>query len=141
MTVVECILSTVMTTAADSIVSLLLEELSQSLRPKLRSALSDHDLYKETHNAVLKIPFVQRLLENQCRCPTKQKEPIQLEIIDTEVEHDCGLKNLDSIKEYMNSTKLDADVEFFDVDADVDDDVDVDADEEEVEEDEEESKA
>ena len=110
MTVDECIpvsnnQPNVMTTAADSIVSLLLEELSQSLRPKMRSALADHDLYKETHAAVLKIPFVQRLLENQCRCPTKQQEPIQLEIIDTEVEPECGLKNLDSINEYMNSTK------------------------------------
>jgi hypothetical protein len=110
MTVDECILSNVMTTAADSIVSLLLEELSQSLRPKIMSALADHDLYKETHAAVLKIPFVQRLLENQCRCLTKQQEPIQLEIIDTEVEHECGLKNLDSMSEYMNSTKLDANV-------------------------------
>jgi flagellar hook protein FlgE len=132
MTVDECILSNVMTTAADSIVSLLLEELSQSLRPKIMSALADHDLYKETHAAVLKIPFVQRLLENQCRCLTKQQEPIQLEIIDTEVEHECGLKNLDSMSEYMNSTKLDANVRAaeFEYDTEEEDEEEVDDDDE-----------
>ena len=94
------------TNAAHSIVSLVMDELRLSLEPKILNALSDYGLCKETHEAVMNIPFVKRLLDNQCRCNVQQQEPIRLEIIDTEIEHKDGLDNLDSIKEYMNSTTL-----------------------------------
>jgi|688.fasta_scaffold08970_3 hypothetical protein len=93
------------TNAAHSIVSLVMDELRLSLEPKILNALSDYGLCKETHEAVMNIPFVKRLLDNQCRCNVQQ-EPIQLEIIDAAIEHKDGLDNLDSIKEYMNSTAL-----------------------------------
>jgi hypothetical protein len=93
------------TNAAHSIVSLVMDELRLSLEPKILNALSDYGLCKETHEAVMNIPFVKRLLDNQCRCNVQQ-EPIQLEIIDAAIEHKDGLDNLDSIKEYMNSTTL-----------------------------------
>ena len=108
-------MTSLVATATESIVSLLMDELRQSLEPKIQNALADYNLYKETHEAVMKIPFVKRLLENQCRCSnvsqtqsTQLQEPIQLEIIDTAVEHaEQGLQNLDSINEYINSTKFD----------------------------------
>ena len=61
-------------------------------------------MYKETHDALLQIPFVKHLLENQCKCNSAAKtphDPIQLEIIDAAVD---GLSNLDSITEYVNAT-------------------------------------
>ena len=92
------------TAATNSIIALMMDELRQSLEPKLLHALADYHLYKETHNAVLQIPFVKHLLENQCKCHAKQSthDPIQLEIIDVATEH--ALPNLDSIAEYINTT-------------------------------------
>jgi hypothetical protein len=96
--------------AANSIIALLMDELRQSLEPKLLHALADYHLYKETHNAVLQIPFVKHLLENQCKCRANQTQlpqtidPIQLEIIDVVTEHNHALPNLDSIAEYINTT-------------------------------------
>ena len=98
--------------APNSIITLLMNELRQSLEPKLLHALADYHLYKETHTAVLQIPFVKHLLENQCKCKSKDPanqpthaqafDPIQLEIIDVATEH--ALPNLDSIAEYINTT-------------------------------------
>ncbi len=82
-------------TDASSIVSLLMDELRQTLEPKVSHMLADYQLFKETHNAVLQIPFVKLLLEQQrmCKCHPLNKEPeepeqpeepepIRLEIID-----------------------------------------------------------
>ncbi len=83
-----------------------MDELRKSLEPKLLHALADYHLYKETHDAVLQVPFVKHLLENQCKCNANQSthslDPIQLEIIDVATEH--VLPNLDSIAEYINTT-------------------------------------
>ena len=82
-----------------------MDELRQSLEPKILHALADYHLYKETHNAMLQIPFVKHLLENQCKCHAAKQsthDPIQLEIIDVATEH--ALPNLDSIAEYINTT-------------------------------------
>ena len=98
------------TDAASSIISLLIDEVRQSLEPKILHILADYQTYKETHDAVLQIPFVKHLLENQCRCrhPLPDAAPeainddqIHLEIIDVAAH---GLPNLDSIAEYINST-------------------------------------
>ena len=100
------------TTDASAIVSLLMDELRQTLEPKVSHMLADYQLFKETHNAVLQIPFVKLLLEQQrmCKChpsdnPEKlekqEEEPIQLEIID-KVPADAP--NLVSIANYINST-------------------------------------
>jgi chemotaxis protein histidine kinase CheA len=96
------------TSATSSIISLLMDEVRQSLEPKISHVLADYQMYKETHDALLQIPFVKHLLENQCKCNSATKEPqstphdpIQLEIIDATVN---GLSNLDSITEYINAT-------------------------------------
>ena len=102
------------TNAASSIISLLIDEVRQSLEPKILHILADYQTYKETHDAMLQIPFVKHLLENQCRCnisiqpaqstdpeTVNAHEPIHLEIIE---KHAHGLQNLDSISEYINST-------------------------------------
>ena len=93
------------TDATNSIIAILMDELRQSLEPKILHALADYHLYKETHNAVLQIPFVKHLLKNQCKCHAAKQsthDPIQLEIIDVATEH--ALPNLDSIAEYINTT-------------------------------------
>ena len=98
---------------AESIISLLMDEVRQSLEPKISHVLADYQTYKETHDAMLQIPFVKYLLANQCKChepatqstiqsPPELFEPIHLEIIDVANNHD--LPNLDSISEYINST-------------------------------------
>ena len=96
-----------------SIISLVMDEVRQSLEPKISHILTDYQTYKETHDALLKIPFIKHLLDNQCKChatqveqstppePAAHDEPIHLEIIDG-VAH--GLPNLDSIAEYINAT-------------------------------------
>ena len=90
-----------------------MDEVRQSLEPKISHVLADYQTYKETHDALLQIPFIKRLLENQCKCHATQAvqstppeaavqdEPIHLEIIDGAAH---GLPNLDSIAEYINST-------------------------------------
>jgi ribosomal protein L12E/L44/L45/RPP1/RPP2 len=81
-----------------------MDEVRQSLEPKISHVLADYQMYKETHDALLQIPFVKLLLENQCKCNSAAKtphDPIQLEIIDAAVD---GLSNLDSITEYVNAT-------------------------------------
>ena len=99
--------------ATSAIISLLMDEVRQSLEPKISTILTDYQMYKETHEAMLQIPFVQYLLKHQHQCKCQQTEidpvqepvqPIQLEIID--VEPDCvdGLHNLDSITEYINAS-------------------------------------
>ena len=92
---------------SSAIVTLLMDELRQSLEPKVSHMLADYQLYKETHEAVLQIPFVKSLLERQrmCKCNAAPKEEsqeqIQLEIIDVFTP---DAPNLDSIAEYINST-------------------------------------
>ena len=100
--------TTIATQPINSIISLVMDEVRQSLEPKISHVLADYQMYKETHDALLQIPFVKRLLENQCKCNSATKEPqstphdpIQLEIIDAAVD---GLSNLDSITEYVNAT-------------------------------------
>jgi DNA repair exonuclease SbcCD ATPase subunit len=92
--------SSVTTATPSTFVTLLLDELRQSLEPKVSHMLADYQLFKETHEAVLQIPFVKSLLERQkaCKC---NEEPIQLEIIDVSP---ADAPNLDSIAEYINST-------------------------------------
>ena len=94
------------TAATSSIISLLLDEVRQSLEPKISHMLTDYQTYKETHDALLKIPFIKHLLENQCKCRPVVHEPIQLEIIDVDIaaEQVGNLPNLDSISEYINAT-------------------------------------
>ena len=104
---------TAATATTSSIISLLMDEVRQSLEPKISHVLADYQTYKETHDALLQIPFIKRLLENQCKCHATQAvqstppeaavqdEPIHLEIIDGAAH---GLPNLDSIAEYINST-------------------------------------
>ena len=97
----------------DAIVSLLMDELRRTLEPKISHILADYQLFKETHNAVLQIPFVQLLLKQQkmCKChepELEEPEPIRLEIID-KVPTDAP--NLDSIANYINSTAEDEEAE------------------------------
>ncbi len=100
--------------SATSIVALLMDELRQSLEPKVSHMLADYQLYKETHEAVVQIPFVKALLERQklCTChnpnppapaSNEDQEQIRLEIIDDK-SHIDSAPNLDSIVEYINST-------------------------------------
>ena len=98
------------TATSSTLVTLLLDELRQSLEPKVSHMLADYHLFKETHEAVLQIPFVKLLLEQHrmCKCHTSNsnqepEEPIQLEIIDKVPVH---APNLDSIAEYINSTVI-----------------------------------
>jgi outer membrane biosynthesis protein TonB len=103
-------------TTSSAIVMLLMDELRQSLEPKVSNLLADYQLYKETHEAILQIPFVKSLLEQQrmCKCSApnandEQKhedEQMQLEIIDISP---VDAPNLDSIEEYINSTVSEAD--------------------------------
>jgi outer membrane biosynthesis protein TonB len=90
-------------TSTTTLVTLLLDELRQSLEPKLSHMLADYQLFKETHEAVLQIPFVKSLLEKQmaCKCHLTE-EPIQLEIIDVSPKDE---PNLDSIVEFINSVQ------------------------------------
>ena len=87
-----------------------MDEVRQSLEPKMARALANYQLYKETHDAVLQIPFVKHLLETQCACKSQQAtqsqiDPIQLEIIDVATEQRV-LPNLDSIAEYLNNSAI-----------------------------------
>ena len=97
------------------IMTILIDELRQSLEPKVATMLADYQLYKETHDAVSQIPFVKSLMERQqmCMCqqpqgnrtrnqqqPQECVEPIQLEIID---HSPAQVPNLDSIFEYVHS--------------------------------------
>jgi hypothetical protein len=95
--------------ATDTIINVIMDEVRQSLKPKLLRALADYQLYKETHDAVLQIPFVKHLLKNQCACKQQatqsQIDPIQLEIIDVATEQRV-LPNLDSIAEYLNNSAI-----------------------------------
>jgi outer membrane biosynthesis protein TonB len=90
-------------TSTTTLVTLLLDELRQSLEPKLSHMLADYQLFKETHEAVLQIPFVKSLLEKQmaCKCHLTE-EPIQLEIIDVSPKDE---PNLDSIVKFINSVQ------------------------------------
>jgi hypothetical protein len=83
-----------------------MDEVRQSLEPKISHMLTDYQTYKDTHDALLKIPFIKHLLENQCKCRPVVHEPIQLEIIDVDIaaEQVGNLPNLDSISEYINAT-------------------------------------
>jgi small subunit ribosomal protein S3 len=104
------------TDAASSIISLLIDEVRQSLEPKILHILADYQTYKETHDAVLQIPFVKHLLENQCRCrhplpdAAQAAEAINVQVNDDQIHLEIidvaahGLPNLDSIAEYINST-------------------------------------
>ena len=101
-----------------SIISLVMDEVRQSLEPKISHLLTDYQTYKETHDALLKIPFIKHLLDNQCKCHLPQTvpvhEPIHLEIIDGAAH---GLPNLDSIAEYINAT-IDENLEKNEIDSD-----------------------
>ena len=97
-------------TTSNELVNLIIDELRHSLEPKMARALADYQLYKETHDAVLQIPFVKHLLETQCACKSHQAphsqsvDPIQLEIIDVATEQ--RVPNLDSIAEYLNNSAI-----------------------------------
>ena len=75
--------------------------------------LADYQLFKETHEAVLQIPFVKMLLEQRSMCKCKEnkcidsynegaanEEKIKLEIIDVSP---VDAPNLDSIADYINA--------------------------------------
>ena len=97
-------------TTPNELVNLIIDELRHSLEPKMARALANYQLYKETHDAVLQIPFVKHLLETQCKCHATQStqsqlvDPIQLEIID--VANEQCVPNLDSIAEYLNESAI-----------------------------------
>jgi chemotaxis protein histidine kinase CheA len=100
-------------TAANDLVDAIVKELRQSLEPKILQLFADHQLFKETHQAVLQIPFVKHLLENQCKCTppsTHANDQIHLEIIDIE-PNPRETPNLDSIVEYIDAANKGAETE------------------------------
>jgi chemotaxis protein histidine kinase CheA len=100
-------------TAANDLVDAIVKELRQSLEPKILQLFADHQLFKETHQAVLQIPFVKHLLENQCKCTppsTHANDQIHLEIIDIE-PNPRETPNLDSIVEYIDAANKGAETD------------------------------
>jgi len=93
----------------DDVVSSLFDEFRKSLEPKVTELFNNYQLYKETYEAVAKIPFVKSLIDSQKKSENPSvkilhpspSQQINLEIIDDTTE--SSPPNLESIADYINT--------------------------------------
>jgi len=93
----------------DDVVSSLFDEFRKSLEPKVTELFNNYQLYKETYEAVAKIPFVKSLIDSQKKSENPSfkilhpspNQQINLEIIDDTTE--SSPPNLESIADYINT--------------------------------------